>query len=270
MPDFSLSLLAVKAVVTTPPAVAIKPKETLLEFEEIHFIHIPKCGGTSMSAVLRQVMCQRDTEANAECCTNPGFCDWHAHRRCPVIKGCINHFPHRPLIFNKKMPSIAIFRQPVSRLISAYFYQCHSPNNDCFQVRPEFKQIKAGKAPRVSFGEYLEIHEYNNIMTRMLGADSFPYRNVTVTEDLYEAAIKAVDNIFFVGIQEAYDYSVEILLREFDMQLSIELPTERQDKSNKKLKSDKNAVKGNVVWMKRAEEVNSYDMRLYNYGMYAT
>ena len=35
---------------------------------------------------------------------------------------------------------------------------------------------------QVTFGEYLEIHEYNNIMTRMLGADSFPYRNITVNE----------------------------------------------------------------------------------------
>ncbi|CAN0391977.1 unnamed protein product, partial [Ectocarpus fasciculatus] len=148
------------------------------------FIHIPKCGGTSMSAVLRQVMCQRDPQKNEECCTNPGFCDFHAHRRCPVIKGCINHFPHRSA--TTPMPSIAIFRHPVARLISAYFYRGHSPNNDFFQVRPEFKEIREGKRPKhslsllssclqVSFREYLDIHEYNNIMTRMLGADSFPY-----------------------------------------------------------------------------------------------
>ena len=237
-----------------------------LEFNEIHFIHIPKCGGTSMSAVLRQVMCQKDPSANTECCTNPGFCDWHAHRRCPVIKGCINHFPHRPLIF-KPLPSIAIFRHPVSRLISAFFYRCHSPNSDCFQVRPESKLIKERKRSKVTFDEYLEMHEYNNIMTRMLGADSFPYRNVTVTEKLYAAAINAVDNIFFVGLQEAYEFSVEILLREFDMKLSIDLPTERQD-HNKKLLMDKDAVKSNEAWMRRAEEVNSFDMRLYKYGTF--
>jgi hypothetical protein len=30
------------------------------------------------------------------------------------------------------------------------------------------------------------MHEYQNIVTRMLGADSFPYRNVTITEEVYK------------------------------------------------------------------------------------
>jgi hypothetical protein len=27
--------------------------------------------------------------------------------------------------------------------------------------------------------------EYQNIVTRMFGADSFPYRNITITEEVY-------------------------------------------------------------------------------------
>lgn len=75
-----------------------------------------------------------------------------------------------------------------------------------------------------------------------------------------------MDRIFFVGIQEVYDFSVELLLREFDMKLSIDLPKERQDTTNKKLKKDKDDVKNNVNLMKKAEEVNYYDMKLYRYG----
>lgn len=63
--------------------------------EEIHFIHVPKCGGTSMTAVLRAIQCHIDPKQNSDCCRNPGFCDWHANRRCATIKGCINHFPNR-------------------------------------------------------------------------------------------------------------------------------------------------------------------------------
>jgi hypothetical protein len=63
--------------------------------DQIHFIHIPKCGGTSMTAILRQVQCNNDLIKHADCCINPGFCDWHAFRRCESIKGCINHFPQR-------------------------------------------------------------------------------------------------------------------------------------------------------------------------------
>ena len=68
--------------------------------------------------------------------------------------------------------------------MSAWFYRCHTPNNDCFQVRPYFKEIRQGLRPHVTFTEYIEMAEYQNIFTRMLGADSFPYRNVTIDNDV--------------------------------------------------------------------------------------
>lgn len=148
----------------------------------LHFIHIPKCGGTSMTAVLRHITCQINQTKNQDCCTNPGFCDWWAHRRCAAIKGCTDHFPHTSFIFKENIPTIAIFRNPVSRLLSAWFYRCHTPNNDCFQVRPYFKLIHEGKLPKVDFDEYIEMNEYQNIQTRMLGADSFPYRNISIDD----------------------------------------------------------------------------------------
>lgn len=51
-------------------------------------------------------------------------------------------------------------------------------------MRPYFKDISDGKLPRVEFPEYVDMHEYQNIQTRMLGADSFPYRNITVTDEV--------------------------------------------------------------------------------------
>lgn len=82
----------------------------------MHFIHIPKCGGTSMTAVLREMACSMNPSVNVDCCKNPGFCDWHAFRRCSVIKGCTDHFPNRAWIY-KPQPSIALFREPTSRLL---------------------------------------------------------------------------------------------------------------------------------------------------------
>ena len=90
---------------------------------------------------------------------------------------------YRPKIF-KPMPSITVMREPLSRILSAFFYRGHSPNLDFFQVRPEAIEIKDGKRGRVEFPEYITMHEYQNIQTRMLGADSFPYRNITITDEV--------------------------------------------------------------------------------------
>ena len=85
-------------VTDTPMEIAavnhlLKPKDK--GAFDMHFIHIPKCGGTSMTAILREVACRIDTERNSDCCLNPGFCDFHANRRCQSIRGCINHIPQR-------------------------------------------------------------------------------------------------------------------------------------------------------------------------------
>lgn len=73
------------------PLIPENPKQQY----HIHFIHVPKCGGTSMTTVLRQMMCEVDSVKNRDCCLNPGFCDHQSNRRCSVVKGCINHFPNR-------------------------------------------------------------------------------------------------------------------------------------------------------------------------------
>lgn len=80
---------------TTSSAREVKAPKESTNGETIHFIHIPKCGGTTMTTLLREIQCVADPVKNADCCLNPGFCDWHAKRRCATIMGCINHFPNR-------------------------------------------------------------------------------------------------------------------------------------------------------------------------------
>lgn len=216
-----------------------------------------------MTTVLRQVACKLDPSRNTDCCTNPGFCDWHAKRRCLSIKGCINHFPNRKWIY-KSVPSITITREPISRLLSAFFYRGHSPNLDFFDVRPEAKLIKAGKRPKVTFDEYLDMHEYQNIQTRMLGADSFPYRNVTVNDEVFNKAVDALSKFFFVGLQEAYELSVKVFLHEINRSNeSITMVNERDQGTAKKMNKDKADIKANKSLMEKAYRVNSYDVKLY-------
>ena len=219
-----------------------------------------------MTAILREVACTVDPTRNADCCTNKGFCDWHAFRRCAAIRGCTNHIPNRRWIY-KPQPSITILREPVSRLLSAWFYRGHSPNLDFFQVRPWFKDIADGKRPKVVFDEYIEMVEYQNIQTRMLGADSFPYRNITITPKIYADATDALKHMFFVGIQEAYDVSVQVMLRELRVPAQVEIKKERDQQSSKSITKQKAAIKNNTTLLARVREVNAYDVQLYRQGL---
>jgi hypothetical protein len=218
-----------------------------------------------MTAILREMACHIDSGRNVDCCTNPGFCDNNDHRSCRAIKGCVSHIPQTPWLFQPP-PSITILRDPTSRLLSAWFYRGHSPNNDFFQVRPEFKEIRNGLRPKVVFEEYLNMPEYQNIQTRMLGANSFPYRNITITEDVYEQAVRALNAFFFVGLQEAYFISVKLLLREANMDKFIVAPVvrERQQASS----PEKMRLKNDKELMQRVKDINSYDYKLYELGMY--
>ncbi len=75
-------------------------------------------------------------------------------------------------------------------MISAWFYGGHNPNTDAFNVRPEFRDIRMGRRGRVGFGDYAGMPEYRDIQTRMLGADSFPYRNVSVDNQVLILVIR--------------------------------------------------------------------------------
>lgn len=77
--------------------------------------------------------------------------------------------------------------------------------------------------------------------------------------------MKALDAIYFVGLQEAYELSVEVMLRELGTTITLPVKREREQVS-KKLTADKKKLTTNTTLMHRAAEVNSYDFKLYELG----
>ncbi len=67
-------------------------KKPEIDFDKMHFVHVPKCGGSTMSSILRKIMCDRNPVENAECCV-PGIC--HRRTPCKSISGCYDHYPNR-------------------------------------------------------------------------------------------------------------------------------------------------------------------------------
>ena len=195
--------------------------------------------------------------------------------------------------------------------MSAFFYRGHSPNLDFFDVRPEAKLIKEGYdrntvcdkytlksiivfllfrlRPKVTFDEYLDMHEYQNIISRMLGADSFPYRNITVDEkvnllgcltlglifrhvdvylQVFKYAQEALEKFAFIGIQEVFDFSVKVFLHEIGRaNETIEIVNERDQGNAKHIVKQKSDIKKNSPLMDKAYRMNDYDVKLYKMGI---
>ena len=118
--------------------------------------------------------------------------------------------------------SITILRNPVKRSVSGYLFRGHSPNWDRFNVRKEFPNYPSQK-PKYSFDQYLNFTEYHNIITRMMAHNSFPYRNIEVTHRDMVLAKDRLATFKMIGIQEAFEASVRLMLHKFGVKIPHEV-----------------------------------------------
>ena len=63
------------------------------------------------------------------------------------------------------------------------------------------------------FDDYVVMQEYRNIMTRMFGASSHPYRDVPITPELFRVAQAQLDGCEVIGVTESYHTSMKLMLR---------------------------------------------------------
>ena len=82
--------------------------------------------------------------------------------------------------------------------------------------------------------------------------------------------MKAIDAFFFIGLQEAYEISVELLVREINQmnlqnQSNVQVPLikKERDQSNEKIVQQKLKIKNNENVMNRAKELNRFDLEVY-------
>ena len=100
----------------------------------------------------------------------------------------------------------------MTRYISGFFYRAHSPNWDRFGLRPGYFRREKTYPFKFSFDDYLGMPEYQNILVKMFARDKFPYFNASLTQADVALAKERLSKFLVVGINEAYDASVQLLL----------------------------------------------------------
>jgi len=173
---------------------------------------------------------------------------------------------------------VTILRHPVSRSVSGYFFRGHGPNWDRFHVRDEFlTSPPSGEwwTWPFSFEDYVRMPEYHNIITRMLSRDSFPYRDLEITQADLDVAKAKLDGFIVVGLNEAFATSIELLKMSYGFAAHGEIVGDDLTDPNAHLKSSAGMTKS--IQFKRylssnhtlhglLLEAERFDLQLYDHG----
>jgi len=246
--------------------------------KRFHFVHPPKSGGTTFGLVVVAAACEvnKQFRSSLDCCVKPA--DWCAENcspepDCKAIYGCTlcdcHHIPRMHRLHDATW-SVTIIRHPMTRYISGYFYRAHSPNWDRFNIRPGYFLKDPTYPFRFSFDDYLGMPEYHNILIKMFARDAFPYFNATLTEADYQLSRQRLSHFLVVGINEAYDASVQLLLSLTGVELrddQIHLPYAMTSTYSKDHEEFKSQLRRDPVLTKRIRTANEMDVRLFEWGV---
>lgn len=196
---------------------AINFQASFLSEEKIVFFHIPKTGGTTINAALLKNF---RAEEVFNCYDNS--ISVNSSGTLARYRFFSGHFdlPNVTLIPGKKK-IISFFREPISRLVSHYyFYRA---------IRPELVANLNHRFPalahKYSLREFFESPEIrlhrsdvDNLMTRMLTGN---YTDEAM--DILPLALKALNDLSVFGIMERYDESVKLIFNYLNLPLPDQL-----------------------------------------------
>jgi len=85
---------------------------------------------------------------------------------------------------------------------------------------------------------------------------------------IFGKAVDALSHLFFAGLQEEFQLSSEALVRAMGMAERMPLPEikKERDHNSGKVSQEKAQLKADEGLMRRAREVNQFDLRLYDLG----
>lgn len=201
---------------------------------ELISIHIPKTAGLSFREVLyanyghNQVLAKNQMGLEAEGKRITAL----YRKRHKVIHG---HLPY-PLVRELHGPETKIvtwLREPVSRVVSNYYYNIHHEYPKRLKEDPDFR--------KPSLEEFVERPLRRNVMAHYL--EGFP-----------------LESLYFFGFQESFAKDLSVLAGQLGWQLSGKLSSIRIN-DNRKAKSKYPALSESLRY--RIQALNARDVELY-------
>ena len=257
----------------------LKLFDTFFITSTVHFVHPPKSGGTTFGQVVIAVACKINAkyEKSLDCCVDPR--DWCGENcepipDCSAIYGCgLCHCHHIPRLHRMRDAtfSVTIIRHPMTRYISGFFYRAHSPNWDRFGLRPGYFSRDPTYPFKFSFDDYLQMPEYKNILVKMFAKDKFPYFNASLNIVDLQLAKDRLSKFLVVGINEAYDASVQLLLSLTGVTTlrddQIHLPPAMTSTYAEDYEAFKKRAKSETALRDKIQAANNLDIELYQWAV---
>ena len=229
--------------------------DTVNSAETIVFVHLPKCGGTTLNRLV-----EWEYSPTRICSIDPSFFRWSYRRilrwspqrlnRMKVFQG------HMPFGLHRFLPQSAtymtVLRDPVDRGISEYYYAVSK------LIHPEHRTMKS-----LSLDAYIRMTPYANVQTKLLAGQDPGYD--FLAGDCNEAILKKAKynlskHFSLIGLTENFEETLALAKIKFGWEIrnyaSFNV-TKRRPKKDQVPVEIRDAI----------AERYQYDMQIYQFAL---
>jgi hypothetical protein len=185
----------------------------LIKNQQLFYVHIPKCGGTSFKNILYSFFDE------SEIC--PLWAEWLLFDEKGSLEKYRFYHGHFDFDlrerFNKKPIVVTFLRNPKERVLSQYYYSRNLPEADVIASTGEARYViekmkELDLVPLLELQDPLVDRYLFNLQTRQIakGAKYGIDYEVHAQNDLLQLALKNLIDIDFIGITEYFEKSIRL------------------------------------------------------------